>query len=201
MIAMKIERYFENAEIRASTSEGNRQVVSGHPAVFNQETRIGEYFREIIEPDAFANADMSNVFLFANHKIEIPLARSSANKESTMALSVDEKGLFMRATLDTANNVDAKKLYSAVQRGDVSGMSFAFSVNDEEWKDLKTDLPLRIIRSISKVYEVSVVTFPAYETTDVQARSILEAARTHRLPSDESEEYRQRIGILGGIRL
>lgn len=136
-------------------------------------TQIGCWFNEIIERGAFDKTDMTDVALFINHNAKkIPLARSRRNNgNSTMTLKVDEKGLFMRAELDTENNEEASKLYSAISRGDMDGMSFSFRVKDEEWEDLDKDMPTRRIKAISKVFEVSVVTYPAYEDTDIFARS------------------------------
>jgi phage head maturation protease len=75
----------------------------------------------------------------------------------------------IRVDLDTENNADARTLYSAVNRGDISGMSFMFTVDKDSWEDLESDSPKRTITSIGKVFEVSAVAFPAYEGTDLQA--------------------------------
>ena len=88
-----------------------------------------------------------------------------------MQLGVDDKGLFIRVYLDVENNAEARALYSAIQRGDITGMSFMFSVDDEEWEDLESEKPTRRIKKISSVVEVSAVTFPAYEDTEIQARN------------------------------
>jgi HK97 family phage prohead protease len=103
----------------------------------------------------------------------IPLARSRRNNgNSTMQLSVDMQGLNIdRINLDTENNTTARALYSAVERGDITGMSFLFSIGDEEWDNLETDHPTRRIKRIESVVEVSAVTFPAYEDTEIYARS------------------------------
>ena len=82
----------------------------------------------------------------------------------------DKEGMDIRVNLDTENNSDARNLYSAIKRGDISGMSFMFSINDEEWEDLDSDHPTRHIREIGQVLEVSAVTFPAYEATEISAR-------------------------------
>jgi phage head maturation protease len=86
--------------------------------------------------------------------------------------------------LDVENNSDARALYSAVQRGDITGMSFMFSIDAQEWLDLESDHPTRRITKIGKVVEVSAVTFPAYDSTEISARSkeALESAR-HELES------------------
>lgn len=97
-----------------------------------------------------------------------------------MQLTVDSEGLAIRVQLDTENNAEAAALYSAVRRGDISGMSFMYSVRSDEWSDLDTDHPTRTITSIESVVEVSAVTFPAYEDTDIEARDkeALESARS-----------------------
>lgn len=108
-----------------------------------------------------------------NHDFSrIPLARSRNNNEnSTMQLTPDADGLSIRVRLDVENNSEARALYSAVQRGDISGMSFLFGVKDDEWSDLESDHPTRTINKIAEVLEVSAVTFPAYESTEITARS------------------------------
>ena len=97
-----------------------------------------------------------------------------------MHLKPDELGMGIRVSLDTENNQDAKALYSAVERGDISGMSFMFSVNGEEWEGLDSEHPTRHITDIGRVIEVSAVTFPAYGDTEINARSkeALDNART-----------------------
>ena len=89
--------------------------------------------------------------------------------ELTMQLTKDAEGLGMRADMDIENNNTARALYSAAGRGDISGMSFMFRVDKDSWDDLDTDKPLRHIRHISRIYEVSAVAFPAYEGTDLEA--------------------------------
>ena len=85
----------------------------------------------------------------------------------------------MEAVIDTENNATARELASAIERNDLSGMSFMFSIDDEEWEDLETDHPTRHIKKIGSVVEVSAVTFPAYDATTINARSkeALESAR------------------------
>lgn len=161
------------------TESGN--IITGKPIVFNSRTDLG-FFDEIIEPGALDKTDLTDVRFLVNHDLnKIPLARSRRNNgNSTMQLSVDPDGMSIRVILDTENNADAKALYSAVSRGDVNGMSFMFSVDGEEWENLDSDHPTRHIRSISSVVEVSAVTFPAYEDTEINARSkdALENARS-----------------------
>ena len=106
----------------------------------------------------------------------IPLARSRNNNEnSTMQMSVNDNGMAIRVDLDTENNSESKALYSAVERGDISGMSFMFTVDTDEWRDLESDHPTRIVRKIGRVFEVSACTFPAYEATSISARGLSDA--------------------------
>ena len=170
-------------EIRAEEtgSEERAGRLTGTPIVFNQVTDLG-WIREMIEPGALDNADLKDVrFLVGHDTSGIPLARSRNNNEnSTMQLTVTERGMEIRVDLDIENNPRAKELYSAVKRGDISGMSFMFTVDKDAWEDLESEQPLRRITSISRVFEVSAVTFPAYEGTDIQAASedaALESAR------------------------
>ena len=88
-----------------------------------------------------------------------------------MKLTPDLEGLSIEVNVDTENNADARSLYSAVKRGDITGMSFAFSVDEEKWEALDTEMPTRHIVSIASVVEVSAVTWPAYEATEINARS------------------------------
>lgn len=206
-----LERRSYNFEIRAEETErGN--IITGRPIVYNSRTDLG-WYDEIIEPGALNNTDLTDVRFLVNHDTsKIPLARSRRNNgNSTMQLTVDNDGMTIRVVLDTENNSEARALYSAVQRGDITGMSFMFNINDEEWEDLDSNHPTRHIREISVVVEVSAVTFPAYEATDINARSkealdnarsAVETARQQRdtsLDSDEKEKLRLQIEILGGF--
>lgn len=166
-------------EVRAD--EGTNNIIIGRPIVYGSRTDIG-LFDEVIEPGALDRTDLTDVRFLVNHDTSrIPLARSRRNNgNSTMLLTVDEQGMGIRVELDTENNTEARALYSAVQRGDISGMSFMFSVRDDEWAELDSEHPIRHIRDISSVVEVSAVTFPAYEATEIYARSkeALESARS-----------------------
>ena len=161
-------------EVRAEQNEKHGTFITGTPIVFDQDTDMG-WYQERIDHQALAGADMKDVrFLIGHNTNMIPLARSRNNNEnSTMQLSVTDRGMEIRVDLDTENNADARALYSAVQRGDMSGMSFMFVVDTDRdiWEDVDTDYPKRTIMSIRKVFEVSAVAFPAYEQTDIQAAS------------------------------
>lgn len=161
-----------NFEIRAEENSEEGAIITGRPVVYDSKTDLG-YFEEIIEKGALDKTDLSDVRFLVNHDTsKIPLARYKKGfKDSTMQLSVDDKGMSIRVCLDVENNSEAKNLYSAVQRRDISGMSFMFGIDSEEWENLETDYPTRRIKSISAIAEVSAVTFPAYEETEINARN------------------------------
>ena len=158
-------------EVRAAENEQHGTHLIGLPIVYGQVIQYG-WRREVIDPGAVdENTDLTDVpFLIGHNTSMVPLARSRNNNEnSTMQLKRVEKGLEIRVDLDTENNQDAKKLYSAVKRGDITGMSFMFTVNKSMWEDEDSDNPLRRIVHIEKVFEVSAVAFPAYDETKLQA--------------------------------
>lgn len=177
-----IRRSYE-FECRAEQDEERGSVLVGRPIVYESKTDIGGWFEEVISRGALERTDLTDVRFLVNHDTnKIPLARSRRNTEnSTMRLTVDNDGMAMRVVLDTENNSEAKNLYSAVQRGDITGMSFLFSVarDGDEWHNLDSDYPSRRINDIASVVEVSAVTFPAYDTTHIDARdrSALDNAR------------------------
>ena len=197
-----------NFEVRAENDEQHGSILTGTPIVFGERTDLG-WCDEIVDDGALDNTDLRDVRFLVNHNTDmIPLARSRNNNEnSTMQLSVvPQKGMDIRVNLDTENNAEAKSLYSAVQRGDLSGMSFMFAVGEDAWEDLDSEHPTRHIRSFAKVFEVSAVTFPAYEATSIQARGLsgaldsakdsLESARAAKL---EIEKRKQKIRILAEV--
>ena len=156
-------------EVRA---DSEKSIITGRPIVFNSRTDLGDC-DEIIEAGALDKANLSDVRFLINHDLnKIPLARARAGDEnSTMKISVDKDGMTISVELDTENNSEARALYSAVKRGDISGMSFMFSIDDEEWENRESSHPTRHIKSIGEVVEVSAVSFPAYEDTEINARS------------------------------
>lgn len=167
---MKVTRAY-NFEIRAENNEKNGDHIIGRPIVYNSKTDLG-YFDEVIEAGALDKANLKDVRFLVNHNTDmIPLARSRNNNEnSTMQMTVDKDGMGIRVNLDTENNSEARNLYSAIKRGDITGMSFMFTIDEEDWADLESDHPTRTIKKIGQVFEVSAVTFPAYEATEISAR-------------------------------
>ena len=193
-----LEKRSYNFDISTETREDGTRELTGRPIVYNSRTNIGP-FDEIIDSGALDGADLTDVRFLINHDLSrIPLARSRRNNgNSTMQLTPDAEGLSIDwVRLDVENNADARALYSAVERGDISGMSFAFSVDGEKWDDLRSDHPTRHITKIGSVVEVSAVTFPAYKDADIYARSsealesaaaVLEKARELRAKSPEGD--------------
>ena len=159
-------------EVRAEQNDEHGTFITGTPIVFNRATDMG-WYEETINKDALNECDLKDVaFLVGHNTGMIPLARSRNNNEhSTMQMTVNDDGMDIRVDLDTENNAEARALYSAVKRGDMTGMSFMFVVDKDSWADADSDYPKREILSIRKVFEVSAVAFPAYPQTTIQAAS------------------------------
>lgn len=200
-------------EVRAEQDENHGAIITGTPIVYESKTDLYDFF-DVIERGALDKTDLTDVRFLVNHDTsKIPLARSRKNNDnSTMKLSIDNDGLKIRGELDVVNNAEARALYSAVQRGDITGMSFMFGITDDgdTWEDLDTDKPTRHIQSIATVIEVSAVTFPAYEETEIHARDkkalenarqTLENARHKRAASVDTDKItleKEKIKILFG---
>lgn len=208
-----IKRSFNVSDFRSIQEENKTsKTIEGHPVVFDATTNIGNYFYERIERSAFDECDMTDVLFFINHnENKIPLARSRRNNgNSTMKLEVDEKGLFIKAELDVENNQEARALHSAIERGDIDGMSFSFRIKEQRWENLDSDMPTRIITKFAKIFEVSAVNNPAYISTDINARdksaldnakSTLDSVRSKRVDNSEALEVeRLRTQILLNIK-
>lgn len=157
-------------EIRAAAPAGDEKslVLQGMPIVFDSPTQItdmGGSYIEVIRAGALDNADLSDVRLLVNHDAsKIPLARTPR----TMQLEVTPAGMTMKATLPDTEA--AREVYEAVKRRDLSGMSFAFTI-PEGGDDYNPETNTRTISRIGKLYECSVVSFPAYPQTSVEARN------------------------------
>ena len=160
------------AEIR--TDDDGTVKVSGYAAVFNEEADIGGMFREVIAPGAFKDAvGRDDVVFLINHD-GLPLART---RSGTLKLTEDKRGLFIESELDTSDP-DVAQIIPKMARGDLDKMSFAFSPTVQEWDDSE-EIPLRTIVEAS-LFDVSIVTSPAYQGTDIGLRS-LEEFRTSRI--------------------
>lgn len=159
------------SEVRATdpTADGKEAlIIVGTPIVYDTPTTINDLcgsYTEVIKRGALDEADLTDSRLLVNHDMtRIPLARTP----KTMQFNITDKGLEMRAELPDTE--EAKTAYTAVKRGDLTGMSFAFTVPDGgDSFDAQTNT--RTITKIDKVYEVSLVNFPAYPTASAEARS------------------------------
>ena len=173
----KIERVY-NVEFRAS--EENDRQVEGYAVVFNQPTDLG-WFIEEIDPHAFDEADMSNVYLLGNHNEDIVLAGTSNN---SLSWDINENGVYQRSSIvDTSMGEDWLKL---VKKGLINKQSFAFTIAEdgEEWSE-RDGKEYRLIRKISKVFDFSLVTYPAYGSTSVRSLTD-ELAEEHRRRKEQS---------------
>ena len=153
----------KNLEVRQDEENEEKMIVEGYAVVFNSPATHG--FTEIIDSNAFNGCDMKDVCLKYNHNdTHLILARTRNN---SLQLTIDDKGLFIRAELiDTTSNRD---IYKMIQAGLLDKMSFAFTVEEEKW-DLATDT--RTILKIDRLYDVSVVDTPFYDTTSIYARAL-----------------------------
>ncbi len=153
----------ENLEARQSEENSEAMIVEGYAVVFDSPATHG--FKEIIDKDAFNGCDMKDVCLKYNHlDSHLILART---RNGSLRLTVDDKGVFIHAELiDTTSNKD---VYKMIQARLLDKMSFAFTVEEEKW-DLATDT--RTILKIDKLFDVSVVDTPFYDTTSIYARAL-----------------------------
>lgn len=183
----KINRVYD-VELR--TAPESREV-DGYAVVFNAVTDLG-WFTEEIDRDAFNETDMSNVYLLFNHDENNVLAGTSNN---SLKMEIDETGLFQKSNIiDTGTGEDVLKL---VKNGLINKMSFAFTIakDGEEWSEVNGK-EHRVIKKIDKLFDVSLVTYPAYEQTSAYARSKTdELAEEHRRRVEQSERMER---ILNG---
>lgn len=156
------------AEIRADET-GIK--VSGYAAVFNEIADIGGYFREKILPGAFTEAVRRDDVVFLVNHDGLPLART---RSGTLTLTEDQRGLRIETELD-AGDPDVQAIIPKMKRGDLDKMSFAFSMRGgvQTW-DESVEPPLRIIEKVGDLQDVSIVTSPAYDGTEIGLRSLEE---------------------------
>ncbi len=166
------QRIFNLSEIRVEKrEEDSTSVITGHAAVFNEPTEIW-YFKEEIMPGAFKKAlKKSDTRALFNHDPNWILGR---NKSNTLSLNEDDTGLAVEITPPDTQLVKDMVL-TPMERGDLSQMSFAFTVAEEKWIEKKDEMPLRQIVEVDELFDVSVVTYPAYPTTDASLNSVRSA--------------------------
>ena len=162
-------RTFTVRDIEARQAEDGTMRMAGYAAVFN-EASLPLPFIEKIAPGAFSKTlqETPDVRLLANHE-GLPMART---KNGTMRLYEDETGLYFEAEL--ANTQEARDLYTLVSRGDVDQMSFAFRVIRQNWSKDRTERTLTEVSLADG--DVSIVTYPAYTATSVEAREAIKRA-------------------------
>lgn len=161
---MRVERGAPLARVewRESGAGPDMKTIRGYAAVFNSMSHDLGGFREVIAPGAFADvlARGADVRLLYNHDDGAVMART---KSGTLELAEDDLGLRIWARVDMADP-DVQRVIPKMMRADVDQMSFAFTVEEDEW-DESGGYPLRTIRSVGELFEVSIVPFPAYEAT------------------------------------
>jgi len=150
-----------------ATDTDSTRHITGHAAIFNSRSEDLGGFVEIISPGAFSAAiGKSDIRALWNHNSDIVLGRT---KSGTLTVREDERGLFV--DIIPPDTQQARDLVASIERGDVDQMSFAFTVRASDWKE-EGENWLRTITEVEQLYDVSPVTYPAYENTDVSARSL-----------------------------
>lgn len=179
-------------KLETRASEGDDMVIEGYFAVFNQQTELWPGAFEEIAPEAFDRTLGNDIRALVNHETMFVLGR---NKAGTLELKTDSHGLWGRVKINP-NDTDAVNLYERVKRGDVDQCSFGFNIVREEtdWRDDGT--VKWTIREID-LHEVSVVTFPAYADTGVQARKAEVEARRDRLLQAKRQKIIERVKKIG----
>jgi HK97 family phage prohead protease len=174
-------------EVRQA-EESDGLYVEGYALTFDQPTVIAEIdgmeFKEMIDRRSLVNANLSDVIFNYNHAGKV-MART---RNKTLELSVDEQGLYIRARLDGTE--EGRKLYDEIRGGYIDRMSFSFTVGEERYD---RENRMRVIEGIKRIYDVSAVDIPAYDTTSITARSFFEAVADEERKALESAELRRKL--------
>lgn len=178
-----------DAAFRATRAEDGNLYIEGYFAVFGSEYRMYENAIETIDEDAFDDTLSGDIRALVNHDSTLVLGRTTAG---TLDLRVDKAGLWGRITINQADS-DAMNLYERVRRRDVTQCSFGFDIIDQSTEVMENGTTVWKLRRV-KLYEVSVVTFPAYEDTSVQAR----AADYAQIEERKKEKWR--AGMLARLK-
>lgn len=177
--------------------QDNKMIVRGYATTFNEPYTLFRdedlQFDEVVDADAFANTDMSDVILQYDHSGRV-FARQSNN---TLTVTPDERGLLIEA--DLGGTELGRQLYEEIRGGYTNKMSFGFTVDDEDIDESEDEegrlLVTRTIKSIRKLYDVSAVSIPANDATEISVRSltdgVIEKAQAERLAA-EALELRKR---------
>lgn len=199
-------RNFQNFEIRAkeedSEKETNDMTIEGVACVFDSETVLFEWegiqYKEKVDPNAFKEADMSDVIFNYNHGGRV-YART---RNDSLHLEVKEDGLHVLISLNPEDE-GHKELYRDIKSGLIDKMSYAYTVSEESYD---IDTHVRTVLKIKKLYDVSAVDFPAYDSTSISARSVLdlEKSEMEKLENDtlkkKENEQRKRIALITKIK-
>ena len=174
-------------EIRqAEQSDG--LYVEGYALTFDQPTVMFEMdgleYKEMIDRRALLNSNLSDVIFNYNHAGKV-VART---RNKTLELNIDERGLFIRAKLDGTE--EGRKLYEEIRGGYIDRMSFSFTVGEERYD---RENRMRVIEGIKRIYDVSAVDIPAYDTTSISARSFFEAVAEEERKALDSAELRKKL--------
>ncbi|OBZ13342.1 HK97 family phage prohead protease [Bacillus sp. FJAT-26390] len=195
----RLIRLFE-VEARSADIDGGSQelFVEGYAATFNSPTVLysfdGVDYKEVIDARAFEGADMSDVIFNYNHGGKV-VAR---NRNGTLELKTDNKGLHIRARLD--GTVEGRNLHQEIKDGYIDRMSFRFAV-DVDGSKYDRATQTRTITKFKKIYDVSAVDIPAYDDTNISARSFFEAEAEKTKQEAEDAEQRQRLLLALNISL
>ena len=200
-------RNFNSFALKRSDNESDSFIVEGYASTFEEYTLYDfgdEEWREKIEPEAFKDADLSDVVFLRDHAGQV-FART---KNNTIALMSDDKGLFSRTNLSSTSA--ARGMYEDIEAGLYSQMSFAFTVAEQRFEETMEDgkrIYTRVISRIKKVYDISAVAFPANPTTDIgiSTRSIFDGAiedlRAERLERQKAENEAERQKVIVRLKL
>lgn len=203
-MAIKNDRQYRMIQLpemqfRAVEDEEQPFVVEGYATTYDDPYTLFEYdgikYQEKISRDALAGADMGDVIFLYNHEGMV-FARQS---NGTLELSSDDRGLHVRA--DLSSTEDSRRMYESIKAGLVTQMSWAFTINAEEY-DERTHT--RTISSVKKVYDVSAVSIPANPNTDISARSfwdgvIAEEQEKRRRDLERAEQIERIKNNLKGV--
>lgn len=164
------EKNRDTYQVRSSMSnfktrkDDGKLYISAYFSVFNSEYKMFDGYIERVAPEAFDETLASDIRCLIDHETRLVLGRT---KSGTLTLKVDNRGLWGEVEINP-NDQDAMNLYERVKRGDVDQCSFGFDILEEDFEDLGNVVRWTIKKV--KLYEVSIVTFPAYEETSATAR-------------------------------
>lgn len=191
---MNIERRIFTSQVELRMV-GDSNVAVGYGAVFNSLSEDLGGFREIIAPGAFDSVMNDDVRGLINHDPNLILGRT---KSGTMRISVDATGL--RYEIDMPSTSYANDIRESLSRGDITQSSFAFSIDGDDWAVSESGETIRTIKKVSKLYDVSVVTYPAYPEAQAGIKRMMEFSATRQSCVNAEHELIERelyiIGLL-----